>query len=87
MHYQIYHSEILHSARTVYLRVVSMDLSKNRDCLYRMNWLDFVTDTESVYCAVRTEALNIKLVCLVRRRVHLVHVLYYLGVRGHWFDS
>jgi hypothetical protein len=58
MHYQIYHSEILHSARTVYLRVVSMDLSKNKDCLYRMNWLDFVTDTQSVYCAVRTEVLT-----------------------------
>jgi len=31
MRYQIYHSEILHSARTVYLRVVSVYLSKNGD--------------------------------------------------------
>ena len=47
-----------------------------------MNWLGFVTDTESVYCTVRTEALNIKHVRLVLRRVHLVHLLHCLGVRG-----
>ena len=52
-----------------------------------MNWLDFVTDTESVYCAVRTETSNIRQVRLVLRRIHLVHVLHYLGVRGLWFDS
>jgi uncharacterized protein (UPF0262 family) len=33
MHCHSYHSEILHPARIVYLRVVSMDLSKNRDYL------------------------------------------------------
>jgi hypothetical protein len=49
-----------------------------------MNWLDFVTDTGSVYCAVRTEALNRKQVRLVLQRVHLVLYMHciILGVRG-----
>jgi len=25
--------------------------------LYSINWLDFITETECVYCAVRTESL------------------------------
>jgi hypothetical protein len=28
--------------------------------LYSINWLGFVTETECVYCAVRTESLNIR---------------------------
>jgi hypothetical protein len=27
--------------------------------LYGVNWLVFITETECVYCAVRTESLNI----------------------------
>jgi hypothetical protein len=27
--------------------------------LYRINWLVFITDTECVYCAVRTEHWNV----------------------------
>jgi hypothetical protein len=27
---------------------------------YNINWLVFVTEMESVYCAVRTECLNVK---------------------------
>jgi hypothetical protein len=26
--------------------------------LYDINWLVFITETKSVYCAVRTESLN-----------------------------
>jgi hypothetical protein len=27
--------------------------------LYSINWLVFITETECVYCAVRTESLNV----------------------------
>jgi len=32
--------------------------------LYNINWLAFVTETESVYCAVRTWCLNVFLFVL-----------------------
>jgi hypothetical protein len=33
--------------------------------LYSSNWLGFITETESVYCAVRTSSLYIKQICFV----------------------
>ena len=37
--------------------------------LYNINWLVFVTETESVYCAVRTEHLNVVRFSLNRQMV------------------
>jgi hypothetical protein len=37
-----------------------MDVRRNRDfSLYGINLVVFITETESVYCAVRTETLNV----------------------------
>jgi hypothetical protein len=33
--------------------------------LYSINWLIFITETESVYCAVRTGSLCMKQICFV----------------------
>ena len=46
------------SAHTVYLRV----LQGSRPALHSINCLVFITETVSVYCAVRTGSLN-KAVC------------------------
>jgi hypothetical protein len=36
--------------------------------LYNINWLDFITETECVYCAVRTGSLYIIQQCSSRRK-------------------
>jgi hypothetical protein len=45
--------------------------------LYSINWLVFITETECVYCAVRTEYLTI---CLVYGDLKL------MGARGGTLD-
>jgi hypothetical protein len=38
--------------------------------LYSINWLVFITETECVYCAVRTDSLYIKQICFVFKRLN-----------------
>jgi hypothetical protein len=40
--------------------------------LYNTNWLVFITETECVYCAVRTECLNINKFILVSKQLMLL---------------
>jgi hypothetical protein len=40
--------------------VICTDPRRNSNCfLYSINWVCFITETDCVYCAVRTEPLNI----------------------------
>ena len=49
---------VLHSAYTVYLCVLCGSEKKTAIIsLYSIDWLVFVTETECVYCAVRTGSL------------------------------
>jgi len=51
---------IIRSAHTVYLCVLCGSDYKQRlfHCTALTDWLVFITETECVYCAVRTESLN-----------------------------
>jgi len=51
----IYIYIILRSAHTVYLCFVWTSEQTTIISLYNLNWLVFITKTECVYCAVRTE--------------------------------
>jgi len=42
--------------------------------LYNINWLVFITETESVYCAVRTESLS-----AILRSAHTVYLCVLCG--------
>ena len=53
------HSPILRSAHTVYLCFVCIWEQTAIISLYNINWLVFITETECVYCAVRTGSLYI----------------------------
>jgi len=44
--------------------------------LYSINWLVFIIETVCVYCAVRTECLNIIRVNLSLRSAHTVHFVW-----------
>ena len=61
MHHQVEHSTIPLSAHTVYLCVLCGSENKQRlfHCTALTDWLVFITETECVYCAVRTECLSI----------------------------
>ena len=58
---------ILRSAHTVYLCVLCGSENKQRlfHCTALTDWLVFITETESVYCAVRTGFLYIIRVKLI----------------------
>jgi hypothetical protein len=43
----------------VILRTTRFNMQQFCVSLYSFNWLVFITETECVYCAVRTESLNI----------------------------
>jgi hypothetical protein len=72
---------MLRSAHTVYLRVLCY-LRTNRDYfLYGINLTVFVTETECVYCAVRTGPLNTIYVSLwnpSRYATYQVNYTYYM---------
>jgi hypothetical protein len=51
--------EIGHSARNVFLCFIKISEQTAIISLYSINWLVCITETECVYCAVRTGALNI----------------------------
>ena len=56
--------------------------------LYNINWLVFITETECVYCAVRTGYLNIIRISLVVKgwcAAVKVYLLIFLGVGGGGF--
>ena len=52
---------ILRSAHTVYLCVLCGSENKQRlfHCTALTDWLVFITETECVYCGVRTERINL----------------------------
>ena len=57
LYHQVQYSKSLHSVRTEYLYV--MYAFQNSDCIiYSINSLDLITETENVYCGVRTRSLN-----------------------------
>jgi hypothetical protein len=41
--------------------------------LYGINWLVFTTESECVYCAVRTECLNVLQVTLIHTALYAFH--------------
>ena len=58
--------KILRSAHTMYLCVLYGAQNKAIIFLYSINWLVFITETECVYCAVRTGSLYIiRVMCFV----------------------
>jgi hypothetical protein len=54
---QVYHSKILHGARFVFICFVRISEGTATFALYVINLLLFITVLESVYSAVRTDAL------------------------------
>jgi len=58
MYHQVYRSEILCSAHTVFMYFVWISEQTAIFSLYGINLSVFITQAESVYCAVRTGALN-----------------------------
>ena len=56
LHQQVQHSRIVRSAHTVYLCVLCGSENKQRlfHCTALTDWLVFITETECVYCAVRS---------------------------------
>ena len=51
--------------------------------LYNINWLVFVTETECVYCAVRTGSLNVIQVILIFERYGFVGIVSVAVCRQH----
>jgi len=62
MHQQVSHSTIVRSAHTVFMCSVFIWKQTATGATYIINWLVFITEMKSVYCAVRTGSLN-KAVC------------------------
>ena len=62
MHQQAKYSRIVHSAHTVFMCFVFISVQTVTSASYYMNWLVFIGETKSVYCAVGTGFLN-KAVC------------------------
>jgi hypothetical protein len=56
MHQQVYNSRILHSA-TLFVCFVFISEQIGNFALYNANWLVFINDMKSVYCAVQTGSL------------------------------
>ena len=63
MHQQ-FNIQQLYVLPTLYLCVLYLSENKEATCAtYSINWLVFITEMKSVYCAVRTGSLN-KAVCV-----------------------
>jgi hypothetical protein len=58
IYHQRYHIEILSSAHNEFVSVVWISEQTAIISLYSINLLVFITEAESVYCAVRTGPLN-----------------------------
>jgi hypothetical protein len=56
-YHQVWHSKILHGDYIAYLCFVWLSEETVTFAIYVINWLVFITEAESVYCAVRTESL------------------------------
>jgi len=52
--------------------------------LYNTNWLVFITEAESVYCAVRTESLN-KTDTVSSLKSDLIYIGWFISV-GHYMN-
>jgi hypothetical protein len=59
MYQQVWHTKILRSAHSVFMCFVWIWEQTAIISLYSINRLIFITETEYVYCAVRTEYLNL----------------------------
>ena len=70
MHQQVWHSTIVRSAHTVFTCFVFICEQTATCATYIINWLVFITEMKSVYCAVRTGSLN-KAVCALSLRALL----------------
>jgi hypothetical protein len=57
-HRQVFHSKIVRSAHTVFRCSVFISEQTATFALCNINWLVFITEMKSVYCAVRTGSLN-----------------------------
>jgi hypothetical protein len=55
---QVKHLEILCSAHNAFMCFTWISDQTATISLYSVNWLVFITEAESVYCAVRTVSLN-----------------------------
>jgi hypothetical protein len=55
---------------TVFVCFVFISEQRAISALYNANWLAFITDMKSVYCAVRTGSLN-KAVCFSSYKVNI----------------
>jgi hypothetical protein len=62
MHRHVWHSKTVHSAHTIFMCFASISDQTATFALYNINWLGFITEKKSVYCAVRTGCLN-KAIC------------------------
>ena len=58
MHQQVQHSTTVRSDHTVFMCSVFIWEQTATCATYSINWLVFITETKSVYCAVRTGSLN-----------------------------
>jgi hypothetical protein len=58
MHQQVLHSTTVRSAHTAFKWFVFIWEQTATCASYIINWMVFITETKSVYCAVRTESLN-----------------------------
>ena len=59
MHQHVQHSTTVRSAHTVFMCFVFIWEQTATCATYRINWLVFITETKSVYSAVRTGSLNV----------------------------
>ena len=58
MHQQFNIQQLFGSAHTVFMCFVIIREQTATCATYSINWLVFITEMESVYCAVRTGSLN-----------------------------
>jgi len=62
MYQHLWHLRILRSAPTLFIYSVFISEETATSAPYNINWLVFITEMKSFYCAVRTGSLN-KTVC------------------------
>jgi len=62
MHQQVWHWAIVRSAHTEFVCFVCICEQTATCATYSINWLVFIAEMKSVYCAVQTASLN-KAVC------------------------
>jgi len=58
MHQQVEHSTTVRSAHTVFICFVFIWKQTANCATYSINWLAFIREFKSVYCAVRIRSLN-----------------------------